>query len=49
MSTSQKTASGFIQRLFWKKDDDTWLPTKQGVRFFKREVKTLVEALAKAL
>lgn len=32
-------------RLFWKKDDDTWLPTKKGVRFLKRDVKVLVEAL----
>ena len=36
-------------RLFWKKDDDTWLPTKKGVRFLKRDVKVLVEALAKNL
>ena len=36
-------------RLFWKKDDDTWLPTKKGVRFLKKDVKPLVEALAKAL
>ncbi len=35
-------------RLFWWKDD-TWLPTKKGVRFLKKDVKTLVEALAKAL
>jgi hypothetical protein len=26
-----------------------WLPTKKGVRFLKRDVKVLVEALAKNL
>ena len=36
-------------RLFWKKDDDIWLPTKKGVRFLKSDAKPLVEALAKAL
>ena len=36
-------------RLFKKRNDYTWLPTKEGVRFLKKEVKTLVEALAKVL